>query len=43
MGTLKMLLLYVDGPIDVEPSTGDAGDALLMTKPLNTKSMSYLQ
>ena len=38
-----MLLLYVDGHTDVEPSTSDAGDALLMSKPPNTKSMSYLQ
>ena len=29
--------LCVDGPLDVEPSTSDADDALLMNKPANAK------
>ena len=44
MWSLKMLLLCVDGPLDAEPSTSDADDAVLMNKPANAKRnrMSYL-
>ena len=39
-----MLLLCVDGPLDAEPSTSDADDAVLMNKPAYAKRnrMSYL-